>query len=548
VLVEYKSELLARKQNLTDNNLACWPNSGCKIKDTALAILALDHLGEDTTKAENWLLTKNKTASDIQWLLQEDSESETICKITYGQQDYESTIGADKKITKNAGNCLSVYSNGFWFQINPACYDKEFVVACDKNFIANLLYKKYGTGNTYYVDTDTKSSPALGSVSLKINSKCFGLVSCEYEGSLWAVLALLKTGHDVQAYAPYLIALSDSNKGFFSEAFLYMITGFEDYANWLIQKQKLGNYWEAEGTFNGKFYDTSLALIALKSSSSEQVARAKKQMEFFQDSSGCWMSNKMIRDTAMILWAIEGRVASINIGGGTTRCSEANYFCMSELECDDANKRNNYYCPNLQQCCSVQNTKTCSELNGKLCPSGKVCNGNIRDTTDISKCCLSDCIEPEQTTDCENAGNSCQTGCSNNQEETADSCNGVMICCKNKAVTISEPTQSKLWIWLVVIGIIVLIAIIIYTQKDKLKLMLFKKRNNVQQGSGLSFGGPGFRPSFPPGGIGMRPMPARPVFSQARPASSNRPASQISRESDSVEEDETFKKLREMSR
>jgi hypothetical protein len=46
----------------------------------------------------------------------------------------------------------------------------------------------------------------------------------------------------------------------------------------------------------------------------------------------------------------------------------------------------------------------------------------------------------------------------------------------------------------------------------------------------------------------MRPMPARPVFSQARPASSNRPASQISRESDSVEEDETFKKLREMSR
>jgi len=558
ILTEYKNELIARKYSQS-TSLDCWPSGGCKVKDTALAVLALNHLGENTDRAEDWLSSKNKTATDIQWLLQEDSESETVCKITYDQRDYETTIGLDKKVLKNAGNCLSISPNGFWFSVATNCYDQEFIITCDKNFIANLLYRKPGAGNTYYVDSNTQSSPALGSVTIKINSKCFGISSCEYEGSLWAALALLKTGHDISMYVPYLIALSEANKGLFPESFLYMITNFEDYANWLIQKQKLGNYWEAEGTPNGKFYDTALALVALKSSNAEQVARAKKQMEFFQDTSGCWMSNKMIRDTAILVWALFGRPPSIVASGGaTTRCTEAGYYCTAEQECAESDQLgDNYFCSNLQKCCKTQNLKTCDQLDGKVCSSGKECSGNTRQASDENECCLQDCIEPPQETECEQNENYCQTECASNQEEISDECNAGMICCKTQG---DDPGSSSWWIWLLVLGIIVLIGIIAYVKREELKLWWFKRQNKVHQGSpgGTNFGGLGFRPGPPfgprPGGFpptgGMARQMMRPGFSQARPVSTGRAMQRApaERSSNSLEEDEVFRKLREMSK
>ena len=41
----------------------CWPESGCKIKATAQAILALD--GDED--AETWLLAQTKAPEDLSW-------------------------------------------------------------------------------------------------------------------------------------------------------------------------------------------------------------------------------------------------------------------------------------------------------------------------------------------------------------------------------------------------------------------------------------------------------------------------------------------------
>ncbi|HDL02316.1 MAG TPA: hypothetical protein ENH20_00605, partial [Candidatus Pacearchaeota archaeon] len=65
----------------TSNN---WGNA----RDTALAILALKHAGEDTEAAEDWLMEQNKTPTDLNWYLQQDSNTDTQCNLKYDAEDY----------------------------------------------------------------------------------------------------------------------------------------------------------------------------------------------------------------------------------------------------------------------------------------------------------------------------------------------------------------------------------------------------------------------------------------------------------------------------
>ena len=81
-------ELKSRK---TGSN---WGN----VRDTALAVLALDHAGENTLDSEQWLLNQTKIPTDLQWYIQQDSNSATECVFSYNGQDYSVNIGENKKI------------------------------------------------------------------------------------------------------------------------------------------------------------------------------------------------------------------------------------------------------------------------------------------------------------------------------------------------------------------------------------------------------------------------------------------------------------------
>jgi len=286
------------------NNSNNWGN----IRDTALAILALKHAGEDTTASEKWLISQNKTPTDLIWYLQQDSNKATNCSIGYDSQDFTINIGVDKKINQDAGSCLELAQSNFWLQINENCYDETFQIECDQSFIANLIYRNRDSP-TLYVLEGTESSPAFGSIDLSLNSKCFGDGACDYESTIWAALALLNAGHDIDEFIPYIIAMSDTNEQYLPDAFIYMLTDYNDNANKLIQSQKLGNYWEATSSANNKYYDTSLALLALYGSTSEQAQSAKDWMWFSQETNGCWQSE--IKETAIALWALEGRAGKI---------------------------------------------------------------------------------------------------------------------------------------------------------------------------------------------------------------------------------------------
>ena len=517
------AELESRKSS--DN----WGN----IRDTAIAIIAMKHAGEDTEVSETWLLNHQRTPRDLIWYLQQDSNVATECHIGYETNDYIINIGANKKIDRNAGDCLTRAQSNFWLQISPTCYEEEFSVECDQAFIANLIYKNKNSP-TIYVLGGTDSEPAFGSIKLNVNSKCFGENSCNYEATAWATLALLETGHDVEEFIPYVIAMSDTNEQYLPEAFIYILTNYEDYATQLIADQKLGNYWEATTSAYNRYYDTSMALIALGSSSSEQITKAKDWLLFSQGTNGCWQNS--VRETAIVLWALTGKSGRLPKGGGVTYCSEAGYFCIPSADCPSSEDvGNNYFCPSLSNtCCQNENLKPCSEYNGKECSTEELCVGNSRKATDSTDCCTGECKPRPQETECEENFYTCMDQCSEFQEPIATySCNTPKVCCRTK----TTKKGTAWWIWVLIILIIAALSAIAYIFRHKLKLLLFriksKFKKDKDKGStqGRGSGGPP-RPGFPPV---RRPMP--PV-APARRKPQHRDAAMS----------ETFNKLKEMSR
>lgn len=514
-----------------------------KIKDTALAIMALKHAGEDTSSSEEWLLKQNQTPTDLIWYLQQDSNEAVQCNIAYDTKDYSISINKDKKIDRSAGPCLTRSQSGFWLQIASTCYDKKFQMECDKDFIASLIYRNKNSP-TIYVLQGTSSAPAFGSVDLKVTSKCFGDSACDYESTAWAALALMETGHTVDQFIPYIIAMSETSERYLPSAFIYALTNYEDYATSLIAQQKLGNYWEAKSTVNNKYYDTSLALLALSNSAAEQITNAKDWLLFSQESSGCWQNS--VRETAMALWALEKRTGKPEAGAVTTRCTEAGFFCIPDGECVlGSDVSNNYFCGiGNTVCCTDENVKECSEYSGTACTSDQICVGTIKKATDTDKCCTGTCEEKVETNECEDNYYTCMDTCSDFQEPVpAYACDMGQTCCRTKTAQVEE--GSPWWIWLLIILILAVLGAIGYVYREQLKLYWFQLKTKFkkdEKGPGPSAPSkPGFPPRMPPR-PGFPPI-RRPMQRAAPPLPQRKP---YSRRDKALSE--TFRKLQDMSK
>lgn len=518
----------------------CWPSSSCTPKDTALAILALDNLGESTTESEEWLLTQNKTPTDLIWYLQIDANEATECTISYNSNDARINIAENKRLSSSAGSCLRRTSSGYWLEIDSDCLDTEFIVSCDKEFISSILYKQRNSP-TIYVSSDTKTAPAFGSVNIQVDAQCFGVTGCDYESTAWATLALGKTGNSVQDFIPYVIALGDANKQSLPNAFIYMITGYDDYGVKLIEEQKVGNFWEAENTNKGKYYDTALALLALKSSSSEPVVKSRDWALFSQTSSGCWQSANTIRDTAILTWALTDRRASSSGGSSVSYCSQAGFYCIQNDECPTEQKMENYFCSGLGSvCCETENLKTCDEYYGSICSSTEVCVGDEKRASDTSYCCTGKCEEQgTTTTECESEGYFCRANCDG--EELSYDCAGFGTCCD-----LTTQEKSLWWLWLLIILVIITALVVLgYIYRDKLKILWFKIKSKFKKDKGSSSSNkrPPFppRPGFPPI---RRPQRFRPPIRRPQPQQRQQQQQQKNKSTS----DDIFKKLKDMTK
>src|SRR3989344_1879556 len=534
---ELATTILATPDNVFDKCVAELKSRGTSgdfgnIKDTALSILALKHAGQETKEYEDYILSQERSPKELIWYLEQDSDSEAECRIGYDSKEYVVSIGENKKINKDAGSCLKRSSSGFWFEVSPECYGIEFTIGCDQKFITAFLYKDK-SAPTLYVLEGTEGAPASNEIKLKVNSKCFGSSSCEYEATLWATLALLKTGHTIENYLPYIIALSESNKRYLPESFVYTMTNLEDYATQLSKKQSLGNYWQAENSAYNRYYDTALALLALGRSSSDQIKSARDYLLFNQGTDGCWQNDL---DTAMVLWALTLKADKAPSGGSTVQCKEAGFFCISKSDCPTADDvGNNYFCSSISEtvtCCKTENIKLCSAYSGSVCSSGEVCSGNERKASDTPSCCTGNCVPKPTLTECESSYYSCKSSCSSTEDQTSLTCNQGQVCCKPKPANTNSDGSG--WIWFLVIAIIVVLAVILWVLRERIKLYWFSLRSGFKKDKGPSRSGPSY---------GNRP-PSRPPLPPPRmPQSQGRPQP---RKDDEL--DDTFSKLRNMSK
>jgi hypothetical protein len=542
-----KTELLSRED--TTNN--CWPKSGCTIRDTAIALSALDYIHYDTTNIRNWLSNQTMAPPNLIWYLQIDSDAsqKATCNITINSGTPTTVyVNQDKTITGNPGSCFYSAYNNFWLQVNPNCYNKNITISCDQDFLIATHFRK-SSDTTYYLSTTTQTAPVGGSVQTAIQSICFKQSgSCNYEGSLWASSVLNKQDSNLMYQVlPYIMTSASDNQRYLPSAFLYMLTGYDNYFGDLTNLQNQNGYWQVSDT-SRRYYDTAVALLALNGKAGQADLAKQYLTTPTIQGNGCWNNN--IADTAFILYAAASKPAVSSSGiAVSSKCADFGYSCTTSLDCDRNNgtSLSNFACSFGYICCNATIAQqTCSGKGGSICSVGQTCSsGGLSLASDTSYCCISGtCVQnvAPTTTDCANQGASysCKSQCYSSEKLTTFDCGDATLVCCN---TPTSSSKSYWWIWVLVLLIILLILVYIF--RNQLKVWIFKR----DSGFSKSNVNPQTRPPFPP--TSQRPMmgsmPRRIIPGQMPPRQApgmmKRPPFPKDRELD-----ETLKKLKDMSK
>ncbi|MEK6856318.1 MAG: hypothetical protein AABX66_04135 [Nanoarchaeota archaeon] len=565
-LGNYKSILNNLSEQKSSDN--CWPKTGCKIKETAQGLLAYNRVGSSTLGIETWLLARNGTTTDLSWYLEIDTESHesSACTVKYSGGQASINIGSDMKLSGSAGSCFSISSSGYLLRIRDSCLDKEFQVSCDKGFISSLLYQKnkgenidcLDQGNTTcYVLGETHGAPSLGSTSERIKASCFKLSGvCDYEGSLWATLALQQAGRNIDSYTPYLIALAEDYERYFPYSFLSNILGGSDELSYskVLELRKQNQYWEMSASPYNRFYDTALGMLALGSGSTQdEISKTQTYLQNIQTKEGCWNNNN-IRDTAILLYSGWKKTTSGGTGGtGTSTgsssgCKNAGYFCEKLSDCISSNGTSlaGYSCDGVSMCCSVQVPKpTCNSQNGIICPAQTECSGSIFVASDTQGCCLGTCSPITNSNECEQSGGLCASSCTSSETQTSSQCSSFsQFCCVP-----TSSSSSSLW-WIIILVVLIILIVIAILIRHRIQMWWFSRKSGTSV-KPVTRGPPmppssSYRPNFP-----QRPMNRQmPPQIQARPSQSlsSRPLPPKGKPGVSKDYEDTLKKLKEMSK
>ena len=524
-----------------------WSESSSEIKDTAQVLLAYKRLNKNSDAIESWINSNRRTATELTWYLEMDIQNHVAsqCTVSYGNEHRAININNDMTLSGNPGSCLSVAAGGFWLRVNNNCLDQNFSVSCDQDFVTTTLYQR-SSSSTVFVSSTTHSAAALGITQETINSKCFSTSSsaCDYEGTLWAALALDEANKDVHAYLPYLSALAESNQRFLPSGFLFKLTNGQDQYSQLVQLQQQSKFWQAPNTPFNRYYDSAIALLALQGSSSAEAGNSKTYFESIATPEGCWNNNN-IRDTGFLLYAGWPRSAIPTSSGPPVPSSQLCAgigTCSSLFVCNGLNGTvlDQYTCASGVCCSQSPVEQTCAAQNGRICTASETCSGTTASSSDGS-CCLGTCSPLPQASACEQTGGSCYTSCNTNEEQISQACeDSSKLCCKAKSTSSGGGINWTLWI--ILLAVLIIIIAIVIVMRNRIKLAFYKSRGPPPQQARPGFP-PGGRPPFSPAG-GPIPMRGPPRFIPGQTSSIRRPG--VS-ESDK-EMEETMRKLKEMSK
>jgi hypothetical protein len=554
----------------------CWPSTGCNVRDTALAALSLQRVCNSNTDIDDWILTQTSTPTEILWYLQVEAiNANATCTASYDGRDYDFKISDNRKLEKSAGPCLTATNDNYWFKVPQSCYNKTFSITCSlgnaqDEFLTSWFYQK-PADTTSYISSDTQKESSGGVVETGINAKCFKSGStCDYESTAWAALYLLKQGQEIGMFLPYLIGYADKNSAKLPEAFLYILTGNENYAEQLLTKQKSTGYWQATSK-NDKYYDTALALMALNSytSASELIDKAKSWLIKEAKSEkinnqitySSWGTSKKI--TSFVLYSVWPK-EPVCLDSDTVGCEDMGFDCVSIDDCD-SDGIVNYFCTySSQVCCNdVLPKKTCDDFGGDLCGYYEECLGTY-EYVDEGTCCLDKaCTEKySEETECEEEGNICRSTCGYGYTETEDyDCEYGEVCCEEETIpsctekadcdegqicdegVCVDKEVNLTWLWILIMVVVIVLLILLFLN--------FKKKKSVsgyKPKPHYGYPGSGYPPASPPVTMTRRQPQQPPSFRTMIPSSGAPIRRPISKSSYDRELEETMRKVKEITK
>jgi len=486
-----------------------WNND---IYQTAIATLALKHVGENVTEQVEWLLQReavNHAGGD--WLLQfnlDASNLDTNCIVSHENEDFHFEVSGLNVIPATGVLEECQLENGLWANFE-SCINGEssgvyeyLSVECAPSSTSSLIYK-IGDSEFYIID---ESSP-----SLEIENGCFngnsGDCSCEYtQYASWALDYAGNSSHAV----PFLKSSCNDNGA--DNAFLYLLTSENFYQSWLSNNQNGLENWDND------IRSTALAAYSIKDSSSGLFNSAKGWLGFMQNiNDGSW-GNQNEQLTAFVLFAMttgsssddgpdpEPDFAVCDNGNLETgeEC-ELNFFCnpgefcvdclcLEEEEINETEEPECTYdsdCPPGFECdfgsCIVLQVECTYDSDCAYLGSSYACEGNV-------------CVNQAECTydsDCP-SGFECDFGtCIVSQEQDTSECDEDYDCdegevCISGSCEDKPEESSEFWKW-VIASLVVLIALAIGYY---VYMKYFNKGGKVGKGSNPSTTRPS-RPFYP---------------------------------------------------
>ncbi len=489
------SGLVDRLKSRGDVQTGCWPSGACKVKDTAIAGLAMYLSGQDeeAKAAADWL--KKSTIPGLRsgewWLVIKGSTPEGSCTVTYLNKPKTFNFKEDK-ITELGGKYyIGLYYIGL-SQINPAILRNLLpILSVDCSNLAGsivtLLHKP--DPNTFFI----QKSETAANVELKVANTCFGTTkgssACEYESSLYATWALMEMGEFGESledigdtiYLQSKIKTSNVKDLALLNRILYKSSNVApSFVKELVSQQKQGGDW------NGDVFTTSLALLGLAGNTDQVdvVNRAAAYLDRRKSpKDGSWDNN--VKNTAMALIALTGvDLSKGNVASPSVPSTGSGGSGNKVENCDNGIDDDGDTFPDCGDSdCATDKIVLCNNNKVDECEENLDCGGFCVacETTDED-------ITPALTGGCRSnsecdSGEECVAGSCQLKEETKGCVSNSD--CKSGQECVSGSCQTKaqgsLW-WLWTLIIILLIAGLVffyvqYVKTGKIDLKhLFKKK------------------------------------------------------------------------
>ncbi len=363
-----------------EDSLGCFPASNCRIKDTAVAIIALTNLNRDVDKSITFL--KNGQSAGLgsgQLLLEVITSGKGNCTASF-----ETNIQNSKSFLVDEGRFTSC-GNSYFLDLNSNCIKGGLAssfpgtsvdIDCTGVSSSTIIGTLYKRGNDIFLGESFNSKIA----KILIDSGCYGINSktnCNLDPSLFAGWALMEAEADFNIIS-FLKQNFDPNSPLHL-SLLRLITNEERFLKDLKAKQG------ANGGFDNSVSATAFALIAFGQETGNEVQKAREFLKNKQSDDGSWNGNTL--DTVLALIALSDLVTGdfTKIAPGSITC-DRDGVCESELGEDEDT------CP--RDCIGTSEPKpTKTNMDQGPCNDDRVCD---RESGEDEINCPIDCVKEEE--------------------------------------------------------------------------------------------------------------------------------------------------------